>query len=96
MVTARPLSSVRLYAIVSPSQSHQAICLGYCLTMDEGQLYCIVLAPLLIILGVVYIRPRNREQKHPPGPRGLPIVGNAFQLPAKVSYRFMISCPAEA
>ncbi len=55
-------------------------------SIELGRTALIGIIILLALLGIVYIgaRPKARGKK-PPGPRGLPILGNALQIPNQVS-----------
>ncbi|KAK7462288.1 hypothetical protein VKT23_007888 [Stygiomarasmius scandens] len=41
----------------------------------------------ICILALFYLRKKNPDARYPPGPRGIPILGNLFQLNPKASWR---------
>lgn len=51
-----------------------------------GDTFSIALSVILVVLSLVYARIRtNIKGKYPPGPKGLPILGNVLQVPGQVS-----------
>ena len=58
--------------------------------MDNIELRQIAVAGSILLLtlaGVIYIGTNPEAKgKVPPGPRGLPILGNALQVPSRVRY----------
>ncbi len=46
---------------------------------------------LLATLVIIYVKPQARSRyKSPPGPRGLPILGNVLQVPRQVNFNRII------
>ncbi len=70
------------------SGSIMFIALNWTDSIEFRQITLAVVTILLALSSVVYVcsRPRPRG-KTPPGPRGLPILGNALQVPSQVCYK---------